>query len=93
MIEQKGVEELIKRITLNLQDLLKMLMWNEENGIKVFRLSSELFMHKTNPKAPKYDYEFAKPLLKQIGDYAKKNNHRLTFHPGQYNVLTQMKNI
>ena len=87
IIEQKGVEELIKRITLNLQDLLKMLMWNEENGIKVFRLSSELFMHKTNPKAPKYDYEFAKPLLKQIGDYAKKNNHRLTFHPGQYNVL------
>tara|TARA_B110000495_G_C22761434_1_gene445842 strand:- start:25 stop:270 length:246 start_codon:yes stop_codon:yes gene_type:complete len=56
IIEQRGVEELIKRITLNLQDLLKMLMWNEENGIKVFRLSSELFMHKTNPKAPKYDY-------------------------------------
>ena len=87
IIEQKGINELIKRITLNLQDLLKMLEWNEENGIKVFRLSSELFMHKTNPKAPNYTYDFAKPLLKQIGEYANKHNHRLTFHPGQYNVL------
>ena len=27
-----------------------MMDWNEANGIKVFRLSSELFPHKSNPK-------------------------------------------
>ena len=61
--------------------------WNEENGIKVFRLSSELFPHMSNSKAPKYDFEFAKDLLKQIGVKSKLLNQRLTFHPGQYNVI------
>jgi len=46
----------------------------EQNGIKVFRLSSELFLHKTNPKVADYDYDFAKDLLKEIGDLANKNN-------------------
>ena len=64
-----------------------MIDWNESCGIKVFRLSSEMFMHKTNPKVPDYDYDFAIPLLKQIGQKARDYNHRLTFHPGQFNVL------
>ena len=86
-IEKLGIEELKKRIILNLQDLLKMIEWNEMNGIKVFRLSSELFLHKTNPRVEDYTYDFAIPLLKQIGELAKKYNQRLTFHPGQFNVL------
>ena len=52
-----------------------MLVWNEDNGIRVFRLSSELFQHKTNPKVPDYDYDFALPLLKLIGDFAKRYGH------------------
>tara|TARA_Y100000592_G_scaffold68985_1_gene107231 strand:- start:170 stop:952 length:783 start_codon:yes stop_codon:yes gene_type:complete len=64
-----------------------MIDWNESCGIKVFRLSSEMFMHKTNPKVPDYDYDFAIPLLKKIGQKARDYNHRLTFHPGQFNVL------
>lgn len=91
IIEERGIVELKKRITQNLQDLLIMIDWNEENGIKVFRLSSELFMHKTNPNVEEYDYDFALNLLKQIGDKAKKYNHRLTMHPGQYNVLSALK--
>jgi UV DNA damage endonuclease len=87
IIDEKGIEELKKRILLNLKDLLKMIDWNEENGIKVFRLSSELFQHKTNPKVPDYDFDFAGDLLKQIGEKARGYNQRLTFHPGQFNVL------
>ena len=87
IIDEKGIDELKQRVIKNLQDLLKMIDWNEENGIKVFRLSSELFPHKTYPKVPDYDYDFAIDLLKQIGEKARKYNHRLTFHPGQYNVL------
>jgi UV DNA damage endonuclease len=74
IIDERGIEELKKRITLNLKDLIKMIEWNEQNGIKVFRLSSELFLHKTNPKVADYDYDFAKDLLKEIGDLANKNN-------------------
>ena len=50
IIEERGMNELKSRILANLNDLLYMIRWNQENGIKVFRLSSELFMHKTNPK-------------------------------------------
>ena len=87
IIDERGIEELKRRILLNLQDLLKMIDWNETNGIKVFRLSSELFMHKNNPKVPDYTYDFAEDLLKQIGEKARSYNQRLTFHPGQFNVL------
>ena len=86
-IEMKGIEELKTKIINNLQDLLVMIQWNEDHGIKVFRLSSELFVHKTNPKVENYTFDFAIPLLKEIGILANKYNQRLTFHPGQYNVL------
>lgn len=83
----KGFEHLKPKILDNLKDILTMIDWNEANGIRVFRLSSEIFPHMSNPLAPNYDFEFAKPLLKQIGDKAKQLRHRITFHPGQYNVV------
>lgn len=86
-IKQKGIDALKDKIIQNLKDTLQLIEWNEQNGIKVFRLSSELFPHKTNPKVENYTYDFAMDLLRQIGDLAKKYNQRLTFHPGQYNVV------
>ena len=86
-LKDKGFEFLKEKIIQNLKDILTMMDWNEENGIKVFRLSSELFPHKSNPLAPDYNFEFATDLLKQIGIKSKKYNQRLTFHPGQYNVI------
>lgn len=87
-IRKLGIEELKRRTLQNLEDLLKMLQWNEENGIRVFRLSSEMFQHKTNPRVPDYTYDFALDHLKKVGDYAREKGHRLTFHPGQFNVLS-----
>jgi len=85
--ETKGVEFLKKKIIQNLKDTLILMDWNELNGIKVFRLSSDLFPHMSNSRAPQYNFEFAKDLLKQIGEKSKRLNQRLTFHPGQYNVI------
>lgn len=86
-LTDKGIEFLQEKIVQNLQDLIKMIEWNEKNGIRVMRISSELFPHKSNPKAPDYSFDFCLNLLKDIGDLAKKYDHRLTFHPGQYNVI------
>ena len=86
-IKEKGIDELKLKIIENLKDVLTMMDWNEENGIKVFRLSSEMFPHKSNPKVVDYSFDFAEDLLKQIGEKSKKYNQRLTFHPGQYNVV------
>ena len=67
-IEELGIEPLKLKILQNLADLYKLIQWNEENGIKVLRISSELFPHKSNPKVENYDFDFAKDLLKQIGE-------------------------
>ena len=86
-VKEKGIDVLKEKIIQNLKDVLTMMDWNEQNGIKVFRLSSELFPHKSNPRVEDYDFDFAKDLLRQIGEKSKKYNQRLTFHPGQYNVV------
>ncbi len=86
-LETNGFQPLKNKIIQNLKDTITMIEWNEQNGIKVFRLSSELFPHKSNRKAMDYDYDFALDLLKELGIKAKKFNQRITFHPGQYNVI------
>lgn len=86
-LEEKGIDNLKKKIINNLNDVLKMMDWNENNGIKVFRLSSEIFPHYSNKKAEDYTLDFAIELLKKIGIKSKEYNQRLTFHPGQYNCL------
>ena len=86
-IEEDGIKALKLKIIQNISDLYKMIKWNEENGIKVLRISSELFPHISNPKVEDYTMDFADELLKTVGEYARKLNHRLTFHPGQYNVV------
>ena len=86
-INENGIEALKLKIIQNVNDLYEMIKWNEQNGIKVLRISSELFPHYSNPKVDKYNMDFADKLLKKIGKYARSLNHRLTFHPGQYNVV------
>ena len=39
-LNEKGVDYLKKKIIKNLKDNIKLIEWNEENGIKVFRLSN-----------------------------------------------------
>ena len=47
----------------------------------------ELFPHKTNPKVEDYDFEICERFIKTNWRKARKYNQRLTFHPGQYNVV------
>ena len=86
-ITEKGIDHLKEKILQNLNDILLMMDWNDKNDIKVFRLSSDMFPHKSNPKAPSYEFDFAKELLVKIGEKSRQLNQRLTFHPGQYNVI------
>ena len=92
-IKTKGIDFLKERVMKNVNDLFKMIEWNEQNGIKVFRISSNLFPQISNPDptVPKYNIDFARDALKKAGDLAKKYNQRLTFHPGQFNVIGSPK--
>ena len=98
-IKKEGLKYAQELFVQNLKDTLEILRWNENRGIRLFRMSSEIAPHATNPvfipkskrndpTALAWDFRKYKPLLKAIGDYAKKHGHRLTFHPGQYSLLS-----
>ena len=60
--EKIGFEEVKKLSMQNLDDLEKMLYWNKENGIHVFRMSSEMFPHISNLNIFNIDYDAALEL-------------------------------
>lgn len=89
---EKGAEYAASLARGNLETVLKVLEWNENQGIRLYRMSSDMFPHITNPEfldGNKYSYPLEQfdDLFKKIGKYARKYNHRLTFHPGQFNQV------
>mgnify|MGYP001165247036 FL=1 len=90
--QQKGINYASELALENTKDLLKILQWNEENDIKFYRMSSDIF-----PWMSEYeirdlpDYNDIAYHLDCVGEYATLNNHRLTFHPGPFNVLGSPK--
>lgn len=90
--ETKGIEYASELGLQNSRDLFKILEWNNRMGIKLFRISSDIF-----PWATEYDlkdmpdYLAIKTLLRGVGNYAKQMGIRLTSHPGPFNVLTSPK--
>jgi UV DNA damage endonuclease len=88
----KGAQYVVALARSNLEAVLKVLEWNEKHNIKVYRLSSDMFPHLTNPEFMKgeqfaYSLDQFEDLFKKIGNYAREHGHRLTFHPGQYNQI------
>jgi UV DNA damage endonuclease len=83
--EAKGLSYVSELAVQNVNDLQKILEWNVRNKIFVYRMSSDMF-----PCIGFYRLEDL-PLfsniskkLKSIGDYAKKNSIRLSFHPTHF---------
>lgn len=76
-----------QKALLNLRDLLIMIEWNQQHNIKCFRISSSIFPHFTDDATEPYTIDFARPLLKQIGDKIREYGHRIIMHPGQFNQV------
>ena len=72
----------------NLEDLLETLKWNQENGIKFYRISNT-FGHPDNIKFA--ENEKISNLLNEIGIFSRNNGHRLTFHCSHFAVLGSPK--
>ena len=86
--EARGLEYVSELVILNLKDTIKVLNWNIQNNISVYRLSSDSFPWLTEYKIEDLpNFDKIKNLLKGIGIIVKKNNLRVSYHPGPYNVL------
>lgn len=85
----KGVEYAGQLGLENSIDLYKILQWNHENGINLFRISSDIF-----PWASEYGmenspyYKRVETILRGCGLFSQKVSMRITSHPGPFNVLT-----
>ena len=87
-----GLEGLSERALLNVQDLERIVHWNAEHDVEVFRISSEMFSHITHPEAGYHledlpDYDEIAEVMARTGRFAQSVNQRLSFHPGPFNVL------
>ena len=81
-------EELLKTtISRNLLDLYKILEFNNKLGIKLFRISSNIIPFGSHSINTFNWPEYFSDELKSIGEFIKKNNLRVSMHPGQYTVL------
>ena len=87
--KSKGIKYASELGLENTKDLFKIIKWNNENGFKFFRITSNLF-----PWSSEYslkdmpDYDEIKYILSDIGKYITQHCMRITSHPGPFNVLT-----
>jgi len=83
--ESKGLSYVSELALKNINDLQKILKWNVENNIFVYRMSSDMFpcigFYKLEDLP---NFEIISLKLKSIGDYAKNNKIRLSFHPSHF---------
>ena len=85
---ERGLDYVSELALQNVKDLETIVKWNEDMGIKLFRMSSDIF-----PWVTYYDftdlpdYDKIANILKGVGALADKYNQRLTFHPSHFNAL------
>jgi len=90
--EAKGMDYVSDLALLNSRDIIKVLEWNRQHGIKLFRLSSSIIPWGNNIDITELkDYKEIKSELKKAGDFAKFWDMRITCHPGPFVVLTSPK--
>ena len=90
--ESKGLDYVSELAILNLQDTLKILDWNIQHGILVYRLSSDSFPWFSHYKFSDLpNYNKIERLLKRIGEKVMSNNLRVSLHPGPFNILCSEK--
>ena len=90
--QKKGIAYAAELALSNAKNILPILKWNNDNNIKVFRISSTLM-----PWASEYEfedmpnYEEFCSVLGKIGKYARMTGQKISFHPGQFNCLASEK--
>lgn len=89
---EKGLSYASELALKNTEDLIKIIQWNAEHDIKVFRMGSGIFPWGTeyNPTSLK-DYFQIVSNLEKAGNLAYKTGQRITCHPDHFVKLASTK--
>ena len=86
--EESRMYRLRKITEQNLKNTYRILLYNKAYDISIYRFTSKLVPLATHPLTDGWDYasEF-KDDFKQIGDFVKENNFRVSAHPDHYTLI------
>ncbi len=73
-----------EKFAQNLQHLWRMLEWNVQQGIALFRIGQHLVPFASHPSFPYDWYKAHGECLQKVGEFARRHRLRLSMHPGQY---------
>ena len=86
--EQKGIQYASELALQNVRDLIEIIKWNNQQGIKLYRMSSDMIPWMSEYELTDLpDYTKISNLLKGAGKIAMDAGQRLTFHPGHFCVI------
>lgn len=86
--QEKGLPYVSQLALTNVRNLIEIIKWNHQNGILVYRMSSDMFPWMSEYEIKDLpDYDKICTLGKAIGTLVQKYGQRLSFHPGPFNVL------
>lgn len=81
---------LAELIEANLRGLERVVAFNAERGIRLYRISSDVVPFASHPvNGLRWWEEFA-PLLAGIGGLVRRHGMRVSMHPGQFTVLNSL---
>lgn len=83
-LNEENIDDLVRN---NLNILKKMAIYNEENNIEIYRISSDLIPFGSLILEEYSVIDKFKNEFNEIGEILKKSNQRFSVHPGQYTVL------
>jgi UV DNA damage endonuclease len=87
--DQKARQARLQRLVKeNLENTLRILRYNNSEGIRLYRLTSKLVPFATYPLEFEWNYaeQYSKELL-AIGTYIKETGMRVSFHPDHFTVI------
>lgn len=87
--DKQGLRHVSRLIEANTRDIIKILQWNVKHDIPLFRMSSSMCSWASEYRLHELPgYNIIALNLRRAGDYAREHGIRLSFHPGQFNVLS-----
>lgn len=86
--EESKMHKLRKITEHNLKNTYRILLYNKAYNISVYRFTSKLIPLATHPAIESWDYvtDFMDEF-RQIGDYVKQNDFRVSAHPDHYTLI------
>ena len=84
LVSLANIEKVRSKVDQNLDDLERILRWNAEHGVALFRIGQHLIPFASHPDFP-YDWKVEHgPRLDELGLLARQLGQRLSLHPGQF---------